>query len=90
MLLQESKLRNKYLQEALGQARAKWIDVKDRLPDIGDEYNVVLDLQDGDKPVSSTLFFEITTKRWMYQIHLDEECTVPVLFWQPLPSPPNT
>lgn len=69
-------------------AKSTWISVKTKLPDIGEEYNVVMDLQDGlGNPVSSTLEYDSISKKWTYP-GTDIEVTN-VIYWQPLPLPPG-
>jgi hypothetical protein len=65
----------------------EWISVKDRLPDIGEEYNVVWDLKDGGAPVSTTVQWDAIRKIWFDETYPDG---VPdILFWMPLPEPPK-
>lgn len=67
---------------------SKWISVEDRLPTVGDEYNVVYDLQDGDEPLATTMQYDAIDKKWIDIIGAGLECKT-VLYWQPLPSPPK-
>jgi hypothetical protein len=66
---------------------SQWISVGDRLPEHGEDFNVVLDLQDGGDPVSGIMEFDGVNRIWLYP-GSDVECTQ-VTHWQPLPSPPN-
>ena len=44
----------------------QWISVKERLPECGEDYNVVLELNDGGKPVSGIMEFDGVEKNWVY------------------------
>lgn len=66
-----------------------WVEIaKDGLPDLGEEYNVVQDIQDGhNKPVSTCSEFDGVKKVWCYpgtDLIMDS-----ITHWQPIPSPPN-
>lgn len=63
----------------------KWVSVKDRLPEYGEDFNVVLDLEDGGEPVSGIMEFDGVKFIWIYP-GSDVEC-VQVTHWQPTPSP---
>ena len=68
---------------------SKWIDVKDFLPELGDEYNVVYDLEDGEPPLTTTMEFDAINKKWLDVIGAGIDKTDVILFWKPLPKPPT-
>jgi hypothetical protein len=67
---------------------SEWISVEDRLPELGDEYNVVYDLEDGEPPLTTTMEFNAINKTWIDVIGARTDKTDVILFWKPLPSPP--
>lgn len=64
-----------------------WISVKDRLPELGEEYNVVWDLKDGGEPLTTTVEWDSIRKIWFDETYPDGYKDI--LFWQPLPPPPK-
>jgi len=67
----------------------EWVSVDDRLPSHGEDYNVVLDLNDNmGPPVSGIMEFDGINKEWNYP-GTDVICDC-VTHWQPLPQPPPT
>lgn len=71
------------------QFKPKWISITEMLPEKGDDYNIVIDLQDGmGGPVSGSGEFDGIRKVFCYQgtdIIIDN-----VTHWQPIQDPPET
>jgi len=65
----------------------RWISVKDRLPELGEEFNVIVDLNDGMEPLASCADWNALKKEWFY-IGTEMKMTG-VTHWQPLPTPPT-
>jgi hypothetical protein len=66
-----------------------WIDVTNRLPEVGGEYNVLYDLQDGIKElVVTTMDFDWREKKWYDTRGANIEITT-VKKWMNLPEPPK-
>ncbi len=65
----------------------RWISVKDNLPELGDQFNVIVDLNDGMDPVASCADWDAIKKEWFY-IATEMKMTG-VTHWQPLPTPPT-
>lgn len=65
----------------------RWISIKDRLPELGEEFNVIVDLNDGMDPVASCADWNAIKKEWFY-IGTEIKMTG-VTHWQPLPTPPT-
>lgn len=64
-----------------------WVSVEDSIPDIGEEFNLVQDIQDGlGGPVVTCGEWNPISKRFEY-IGTDVEISN-VTHWQPLPQPP--
>lgn len=63
-----------------------WISVKDRLPELGDEYLTVWDLKDGEPPVSAA--FNWDPKRKIFYDETYKDGVPDILYWMPLPAPP--
>lgn len=73
--------------EGYKQAQPKWINVEERLPGFGEEYNCIQELNDGGKPVSTITEFDGIKKIFCYP-GTDVEQTG-ITHWMPLPSPPQ-
>lgn len=70
------------------QVKEDWISVNEKLPDVGDEYNVVYDLEDGEEPLATTMEWDAINKKWLDVIGAGDECKT-VSHWQPIPNPPD-
>lgn len=66
----------------------QWVEVSERFPEKGDDYNIVIDLQDGmGGPVSGSGEFDGIKKVFCYQgteIQIDN-----VTHWSEIPQPPK-
>ncbi len=69
--------------------RQGWTKVEDGLPDIGGEYNVVWDLEDGQEPVVSTMEYDAIKKKWIDTRSWEGQICETVLSWMPLPNKPS-
>lgn len=63
----------------------QWVDNNKRRPKKGGEYNVVWDLKDGQKPLTTTMDFDAITGIWEdpHTLKLCED----ILYWRELPAP---
>jgi hypothetical protein len=65
-----------------------WISV-DTPPELGDEYNVAWDLEDGeDKLAVTTMEYDAIKKEWYDVIGHNPVPVTTVKFWRELPEPP--
>jgi len=68
----------------------KWIDCNKRQPKLGDEYNVVWNLDDGEYPTSTTMEWDAIKKRWIDVAGgLRADKTDQILYWSQIPKPPK-
>lgn len=67
-----------------------WIYCRNKQPNVGDCYNVLWDLEDGDVPVVTTMEWDAIKKIWIDVINeIKPDETKNVIAWQPLPEPPS-
>lgn len=67
----------------------KWISVKDRLPETGDEYNVVWDWNDGTGPTVTTMEYDAKEAKFLDVMGFtNSDETENITHWQPLPELP--
>ena len=66
-----------------------WIPTKRELPDVGDEYNVVWNVDDEGEPVVTTMFFDAVEKHWVDEVSNSVYKNNSVTHWRPLPSIPK-
>lgn len=67
----------------------KWIDCKKRQPKLGDEYNVVWSLGDGQYPLTTTMEWDAIKKQWIDVMGCKGNKNDCVLYWSALPKPPK-
>lgn len=89
--LQNVKPNFEWLDEsANGGKEDGWIDVRDRLPDIGDEYYVCWDLEDGGELASTLMEWYAKEKKWLDVINGGMDVTHLVKYWRKKIPPPNS
>jgi hypothetical protein len=67
-----------------------WINVNEKLPELNEEYLVVLDLKDSEHPVVTSMDFDVKRKAFTDPRGTGEPLEMTeVLFWGELPEPPK-
>ncbi len=68
----------------------EWMDARRHKPEIGDEYLVHYDLQDGGEPVTSLMFYDSKEDKWTdMQGDPDLRQNEQILYWAELPDGPK-
>lgn len=64
----------------------KWIPVKEKLPEIQDEYLVTWEAANSDRRYLQMLEYDIEDGQWILETYMESYKDVKIIAWMPLPQ----